>query len=85
MQQQAALTTDGADVARLVTELQAFFQAVQRGAPQSDFAYTMRSDAEEEIVELTYRPTGVVRWYDARVLRWSLHAVADFNAGQFAR
>ena len=69
---------------RLIDELEAFFRVVaEYGGQRTNFDYGLVNDGDEELIELTYRPTGVVRRYDARVLRWSVHASADYRGGRF--
>ena len=68
----------------LIDELEAFFRVVaENGGQRASFDYALLNDGGEELIELTYRPTGVVRRYDARVLRWSVHASADYRGGRF--
>ena len=75
-------TSDG--LGHLIEELEAFFRVVaENGGQRTSFDYALLNDGDEELFELTYRPTGVVRRYDARVLRWSVHASADYLGRRF--
>ena len=75
-------TSDG--LGRLIDELEAFFRVVaENGGQRASFDYALLNDRDEQLIELTYRPTGVVRRYDAEVLRWSAHASADYRGGRF--
>ena len=68
----------------LIDELEAFFRVVaENGEQRASFDYALLNDGDEDLIELTYRPTGVVRRYDAEVLRWSVHASADYRGGRF--
>ena len=60
-------TSDG--LGRLIDELEAFFRVVaENGGQRASFDYALLNDGDEDLIELTYRPTGVVRRYDAKVL-----------------
>ena len=75
-------TSDG--LGHLIDELEAFFRVVaENGGQRTSFDYALQNDGDEELIELTYRPTGVSRRYDATVLRWSVHASADYRCGRF--
>ena len=77
-------TSDG--LGRLIDELEAFFRVVaENGGQRTSFDYALLNDGDEQLFELTYRPTGVVRRYDIKVLRWSVHASADYRGGRFER
>ena len=68
----------------LIDELEAFFRVVtENGEQRASFDYALLNDGDEDLIELTHRPTGVVRRYDAKVLRWSVHASADYRGGRF--
>ncbi len=77
--------TDMSDgLGHLIDELEAFFRVVaEHGGQRNSFDYALLNEADDEIIELTYRPSGITRWYDAKVLRWSVHASADYRAGRF--
>lgn len=77
--------TDVSDgLGHLIDELEAFFRVVREsGEQRSSFDYAVLNDGDDQIIELTYHPTGITRWYDAKVLRWSLHASADYRSGKF--
>ena len=69
-------------------ELDAFFHKMDSlGAQAFDFecAYSPELIGEEEIVELTYLPTGETRWYDVAKRNWASAAVEDFRVGRFAK
>ena len=75
-------TPDG--LGHLIDELEAFFRVVaENGGQRASFDYALLNDGDEELIELTYRPTGVARRYDARVLRWSVQASADYRGRRF--
>jgi hypothetical protein len=75
-------TSDG--LGHLIDELEAFFRVVaENGGQRTSFDYALQNDGDEELIELTYRPTRVSRRYDATVLRWSVHASADYRCGRF--
>ena len=67
----------------LIDELEAFFRVIAENGQRTSFDYALLNDGDEDLIELTYRPTGVVRRYDAKVLRWSVHASADYRGGRF--
>ena len=74
--------TDGLE--HLVGQLEEFFSFVaDQGDHRTNFDYGLRGEDDEAVIEITYRPTGVTRWYDVNVLKWSLHAIADFRRGKF--
>ena len=47
------------------------------------FDYRSTTMARRLLKGLEDRPTEVVCWYDAKVLRWSVHASADYRRGRF--
>ena len=68
-------------------ELDAFFKQIENSGGQPyEFgcAFCPDSLGKEEIVELTYLPTGQTRWYDAAKQHWASDAVDDFKDGRFA-
>lgn len=57
------------------------------GAAADAFRFALVEDGKGtfRIIELTYAPTGVTRWYDMRKPEWSEAAVSDFGQGMFDR
>jgi hypothetical protein len=55
------------------------------GITADAFRFALIEEAAESvrIIELTYMPTGVTRWYDVRSPGWSTAAVQDFGLGKF--
>ena len=76
--------TDSDGLGHLIDELEAFFRVVDEdGGQRTSFDYALLNDGDDQLIELTYRPTGVVRRYDAQVLRWSVHASTDYRGSRF--
>ena len=75
----------------LADEVTAFLSAVDaRGGDRGDFQMargrrSVDDDPEDEILEITFLPTGITLRYDVHVLRWSLLAIADYRSGKFER
>ena len=71
--------------------LEDFFQSVEQlGGRRTDFNCFFGQQPVDEndtkaILELTYQPTGLARWYDVRQPMWSILAVDDFKRGKFER
>ena len=69
--------------------LETFFLSVERlGARRTDFTnfYVEQAAGENDtktVIELTYQPTGLARWYDVKVPTWATLAVHDFKRGKF--
>ena len=69
-------------------QLQKFFGAAEAaGARVEDFSWvqleTGTEDASGSVIELTYLPTSIARWYDLGQSDWAAQAGWDFKAGKF--
>ena len=63
-----------------------FLASIKSGGARVDafrFAVVENKDEGYWILELTYLPTGVTRWYDLRSPGWTVAASQDFGHGKF--